>query len=415
MENKVEEQYTNWVYPDPVEDMKAAIAKGAYLEIGDPLLYWPLMWPHKRNIDKLDILVAGCGSNQAAYYACRSPNWNVLGVDLSDSSLAHQKKLKEKHNLSNLRLEKLDLTKIKSLGLDFDFIVSTGVLHHLPDPDEGLAALKSVLRSEGVINLMVYGTSLRLGVYMMQEVFRTLGFKQTKSDVDIVRTTVESLHSEHVLKRYMKAGLDLKYDAGMVDTFLHPQDRSYSVKELFYFTRKASLEFLSWCDPSEYCLEMAIPAAHPLLARIHSSNLSNEEKYHIHDLLVQDRGTHRWLCAHAEYVKKCKIDFEGNTFLKYFIRLHRTAKMLVLSDVNKKSDAVVTRTNFGTNYEFKISYQLAQLLQELGNGSTSLDQALKKINMPLLERNGLIEQLRVEIKSLSERGHVYVFLPEKSN
>ena len=413
MEHKVEEQYTNWVYPDPIEDMQAAIAKGEYLEIGDPLMYWPLMWPHKRSIDKLDILVAGCGSNQAAYYACRNPNWNVLGIDLSDSSLAHQKKLKDKHNLSNLRLEKLDLTKIKSLGLDFDFITSTGVLHHLPEPDEGLAALQSVLRLEGVINLMVYGTSLRLGVYMMQEVFRMLKFDQTKSDVDIVRATVDSLHPEYVLKRYMKAGYDLKYDAGMVDTFLHPQDRSYSVKELFAFTRKAGLEFLSWCDPSEYCLEMAIPAAHSLWARINSNKLRNEEKYHIHDLLVQDRGTHRWLCAHPEYVKKYKVTFEISEFLKYSLLLHRTTKIVKSSDLQNKNNAVFKRSNFNTEYQFEISHDLALVINVLSKGKKNIDEALASLNLEPNTQSEMIQKLIPEIKSLYESGHIYVLLPEE--
>ena len=413
MEYKVEEQYTNWVYPDPVEDMKAAIAKGEYLEIGDPLMYWPLMWPHKRSIDKLDILVAGCGSNQAAYYACRNPNWNVLGIDLSDSSLAHQKKLKEKHNLTNLRLEKLDLTKIKSLGLDFDFITSTGVLHHLPDPDDGLKALQSVLRPEGVINVMVYGTSLRLGVYMMQEVFRTLGFKQTKADVDIARATVDSLHPEHVLKRYMKVGYDLKYDAGMVDTFLHPQDRSYSVKELFSFTRKAGLDFLSWCDPSEYCLEMAIPAAHPLWAPIHSSDIRKEEKYQIHDLLVQDRGTHRWLCAHTEYVKKCQINFETSDFSNYTLHLHRTAKVIKPSDLNKKDSATFKRYNFSAEFQFEMSHDLALLFNTLSGGKKTIQQTLSDLNLDPKAQSALIDKLRPELKSLYERGHIYILMPEE--
>lgn len=413
MENKVEKQYTNWVYPDPIEDMQIAISKGEYLEIGDPLMYWPLMWPHKRSIDKLDILIAGCGSNQAAYYACRNPNWNVLGIDLSDSSLAHQKKLKHKHNLTNLRLEKLDLTKVESLGLDFDFITSTGVLHHLPDPDEGLAALKSVLRPEGVINLMVYGTSLRLGVYMLQEVFRTLGFKQIKSDIDIVRATVDSLHPEHVLRRYVKAGYDLKYDAGMVDTFLHPQDRSYSVKEVFKFTRDAGLEFLSWCDPIEYSLEAAIPKNHPIWKKIHTSKIENEEKYHIYDLLLQDRGTHRWLCSHPEYVNKHKVTFEIDEFLEYSLLLHRTIKILKPSDLQKKDSAIFNRNNFSVQYEFKISHDLALLINVLSRGEKTIGQALASLNTDYLDRSELIDKLRLEIKSLYERGHIYVLLPEE--
>lgn len=413
MLNNVENQYNNWVYPDPIDDMQAAISKGNYLEIGDPLVYWPLMWPHKRSIDKLDILVAGCGTNQAAYYACRNPNWQVLGVDLSDSSLAHQQKLKKKHNLANLRLEKLDLIKINSLGLDFDFITSTGVLHHLPNPDEGLSALQSVLRSDGVMNLMVYGTSLRLGVYMMQEVFQILGFKQIKEDVNITRETINSLYQDHVLCRYLKFATDLNYDGAIVDTFLHPQDRSYSVKEIYEFTRKAKLEFLSWCDNMEYSLKGAIPDAHPLWQKINSINITDEDKHHIHDLLIQDRGTHRWLCAHPSYVEKCKINFEGSEYLTYSIYLHRTAKVIKGSDLIKKNNALIVRTNGSVHYQFQLSYNLSIIIKSIANGNESVGIAIEKLNLKDRDTPNLIQELRAEIKSLYECGHVYVLLPEE--
>lgn len=406
MKNIVEEQYTNWVYPEPIEDMQVAISKGEYIEIGDALLYWPLMWPNKRGIDKLDILVAGCGTNQAAYHACRNPNWNVIGIDLSDSSLKHQEYLKQKHNLHNLRLEKLDLTKIKTLGLEFDLITSTGVLHHLSNPDEGLKALQSVLRPEGVMNLMVYGSSLRLGVYMMQEVFRLLRCEQNKSDVDIVRTTINSLPKNHVLKRYMNEAPDLKYDAGIVDTFLHPQDRAYSVLDLFDFTRKAGLEFISWCDPILYSLEAAIPADHPLWIKIHASHINNEEKYHIHDLLIQDRGTHRWLCGHPEYVSKIKIDFHINKFLNYSLLFHHSTEVVTPANLDLSSKAILKRGDI----RFDISSELSMIVEKM-DGKSSIKNVMERLNLNM-ELNQ-INLLNLEVKSLYERGHIYVLLPEE--
>lgn len=409
MKTKVEEQYTHWVYPAPVEDMRAAISNGTYIEIGDPFLYWPLMWPHRRSVEKLDILVAGCGTNQAAYYACRNPNWNVIGIDLSESSLAHQRKLKEKHHLSNLRLEKMDLTKVQSLGTDFDFITSTGVLHHLPNPDEGLLALKNVLRPDGVMNLMVYGTNLRLGVYLMQEVFRTLGFTQTKEDVDIVRTTVESLDTEHVLKRYMKLAHDLTYDAGIVDTFLHPQDRAYTVKEIFAFTRNAGLEFLSWVDPIEYSLEQSVPKKHPLWKKINGAQLPKEVLYHINDLLVQNRGTHRWLCAHTDFVQRTQVDFKNDSFLNYQLNFHRATKVIQQSDIKQNTSAKLEREKF----YFEMTYELTQIMQKM-DSKTTIGQALEGLNLTRESKDKVIEALRKEIQSLYERGHIYVFLPESN-
>lgn len=404
MSKDVENQYTNWVYPLPIDDMRMAVAGGSYWEIGDPFLYWPMMWPRKRGVEKLDVLVAGCGTNQAAYYACRNPNWNVIGVDLSEPSLAHQNYLKEKHALNNLTLVKMNLLEIESLKKSFDFITSTGVLHHLPEPDAGLKVLSNVLRPEGVINLMVYGKSLRLGVYLLQEVFRLIGLQQTPEDVALVRTTVDSLAPDHVVKRYTKNATDLQYDAGMVDTFLHPQDQAYFAKDVFSFTRRAGLEFLSWCDPIEYSLEAAIPPQHPLWSKL--KNLDDETAAQVSDLLVQLRGTHRWLCAHPDFVRRNKVSFDGEDMLDYSIVAHRDFKIIEPSDLTNKTSAKCMRQH----EKFELDYRLAAVLARL-NMSNTIRQVIKTFNLSQEEERNALELCREGFKALHKRGHIYVLLP----
>lgn len=401
----VEKQYTSWVYPFPVDDMEEAIRTGEYIEVGDPTFEWPRFWPHKRKVGKLDILIAGCGTNQAAYYACRNPSWNVIGVDLSEASIAHQKKLKEKHNLQNLRLEKLNLLDISSLKLSYDFIVSSGVLHHLPNPDDGLQALRGVLRPEGVMSLMVYSTSLRLGIYMMQEVFRQLHFRQTKEDIDLVKATIESLHPEHVLKRYIKDCKDIKYDAGIVDTFLHPQDKSYYVNEIFDFTRKAGLEFISWVDPIDYSLEDHMPAKHPLWKKI--ANIPLETKYHICDLLVQERGTHRWIAAHPEYAKKIQISLDKMSIIDCTLILNPKTKILRPSLPQEKANAYCQRLKTG----FEIHFILAQILEKL-HAKNSIKAVIDQMYQDDKERRAIYELVANEVIKLYQSGHLYILLPE---
>lgn len=401
--NKVETQYTNWVYPLPVQDMQKAIADGSYTEIGDPMIEWPRFWPNKRGIGKLDVLIAGCGTNQAAYYACRNPNWNVTGIDLSDSSLEHQKILKNKHNLTNLILKKLDLLQVQMLNQNFDLIVSSGVLHHLPDPNLGLNALKEVLRTDGVMNLMVYGASLRLGVYMMQNVFRELDFKQSKEDVDLVRLTIASLHPNHAVKRYTNEALDLKYDAGIVDTFLHPQDKPYYVDEIFALTRDAGLEFISWLDPLDYSLEAHIPLTHPLWNKL--KNISKEKQAHICDLLVQGRGVHRWVAGHPDYAKKIVIPEEFNQLLQCSLILNPNITILEKSTPDKKVGVKCKRYK----HEFEISHHLSRILEEL-NGTNSIKDVIDRIIDNDIERVKMYQITIREVKKLYDFGHLYIRL-----
>src|SRR5262245_22073676 len=139
-----------------------------------------LMWPTEPLRGNQAILVAGCGTSQAARYALREPAARVTAIDISDTSLRYTRELQEKYCLENLELHQLSIEKVQELGRTFDQVVCTGVLHHLPDPDVGLRALRDVLRPGGAMHLMVYALYGRTGIYMMQEYCRVLGI--TTSD-----------------------------------------------------------------------------------------------------------------------------------------------------------------------------------------------------------------------------------------
>jgi 2-polyprenyl-3-methyl-5-hydroxy-6-metoxy-1,4-benzoquinol methylase len=168
--DKVKAQYEQWIYPKPIGDLEAWLAGGTF-SIGDPRDCGDIFWPASGYREGMNILVAGCGANQAARFALQHPTARVTGIDLSEASLAHEEKLKAKHRLDNLTLHQMRLEEVTKLGQTFDFIAASGVLHHLPDPVAGLQALGGVLDRDGVIFIMVYGRYGRAPVYMMQELY----------------------------------------------------------------------------------------------------------------------------------------------------------------------------------------------------------------------------------------------------
>jgi SAM-dependent methyltransferase len=400
IKDNVKKQYNNWVYPDPINDLNIAINNG-YWEIGDPELYWPIFWPDRRNTDHLDILVAGCGSNQAAYYAYQNPSWNVVGIDLSETSLANQIRLKEKHRLKNLRLINLDLYKVRELGETFDFITSTGVLHHLPSPQKGLIELKHVLRQSGVINLMLYGKSLRLGVYVLQEFFREIGLKQSSADLEVVKESLKLIPNDHIVNRYMLRADDLTYDAGIVDTFLHQVDQAYWVKEIFELVEAAGLNFLSWCDPGEYALENVIPESHPLWT--HIKDLEPEKTAHLYDLFMLDRGTHRFAVAHPEYVQAIKINYHSDQFFDCYVVAHRNTEILSSADYPQKKNARIKRDQF----EYELDYELARIMA-LTNAEVSIGQAIELLGHDPNMTLRCYQLAKEGFQQLAKLGHIYI-------
>lgn len=402
------DQYRHWVYPKPIPDMKKAISSGRYIEIGDPTYYWPLMWSDSHRIDsRLDILCAGCGSNQAAYYACMNPDWNVLGVDVSDSSLSHQQSLKDRHGLSNLELLEVDLTQLAQLGRTFDFITCTGVLHHLDNPDLGLKALASVLRPDGVLNIMVYGKHLRFGIYPLQEAFRLMGLEQTSRDINLIRDVLTSLPQDHAVNRYIRHSDDLNYDAGIVDTFLNPIDQAYSVKDIFSFTRRAGLEFLNWCEPAEYSLRAQVPEDHSLWSRL--GDLSKEEAAHVCDLLLQSRGTHRWLAAHPEYVNKSNIPFTSDSLFDYTFRLSPGSNIDRETESSSSDSVQCSRGNL----HFKLPRALYRLIERM-DLSKSIRAIIESSDFSFAEINSLKVVVSQSLRELYEMGHVQIFMPKKT-
>lgn len=324
----VSNQYTNWIYPLPEPDIAKAIAEKGYYDLTDPALFKHLIFPTPLKTDKLRILIAGCGANQAAYYAYKNPDCIVEAIDISENSLAHEQYLKDKHQLDNLSLHYCTLEDAPEKFTEkFDYIVSTGVLHHLPDPLAGLCALKEMLAPHGVMSVMVYGKYKRAGVYMMQELFRLAKLEQNTAGVAIVKATLDSLAPTHSAKHYTYSASDIYYDAGIVDTFLHRSDRAYSVPEVLDFAEKAGLAFRRWLDKSHYSAELILPYNHPL--RPHILALPKEEQWAAMELLTQAQGCHRFLLCHKDVDPETYTpNFEGKDWLCYIPSLRPPVKVL---------------------------------------------------------------------------------------
>jgi SAM-dependent methyltransferase len=246
----VSSQYSKWVYPEPIVDLPGWLTGN--WQWFDPSHAHRIFWPDRRYKADLQMLVAGCGTNQAAVFAYSNPQARVTAIDVSQPSLDHHRRLKEKYGLRNLDLHLLPIEEVGTLGLDFDLIVSTGVLHHLADPLVGMKSLAACLRRDAVIAVMLYAHYGRIGVEMMQAVFRDLGLRQNEASVLMVKEALATLSQDHPLRSYLAIAPDLAFDAGLVDTFLHGRDRSYTVQDCLDLVASAGLVFGEWFLKSSY-------------------------------------------------------------------------------------------------------------------------------------------------------------------
>jgi SAM-dependent methyltransferase len=310
----VSRQYERWRYPQPIQDLEAWVPNN--WQWFDPVHAHRILWPDREYKPDLDILIAGCGTNQAAVFAYTNPAARVVAVDISQPSLDHQQYLKDKHGLFNLELHRLPIEELPTLGLDFDLVVSTGVLMVLADPLAGMKALADCVRRDGVIGVMLYAKYGRIGVELLQSAFRDMGLHQDEASVQIAKEMIPLLSPDHPLQSYLKVAPELQFDTAMVDTFLHGRDRSYAVDECIDLVTSAGLVFQGWFFKAPYYPHDLFAPGTEAYQAIHA--LPETKLWSVMERIQTSNACHVFMACPPERPKKSyTIDFSTEDSLDY--------------------------------------------------------------------------------------------------
>lgn len=323
---EVQHFYDRYPYPRPVDNLEnyGRLWKERQRRLAD----FHLFWPAQTYREDYSILIAGCGTSQAAKYAMRWPQAQVTGIDFSSTSLEKTEELKRKHNLANLQVHQLAVERAGELEESFDQIVCTGVLHHLVEPGAGLSALRSVLKPGGAMQLMVYAPYGRTGIYMLQDFCRRLGISASDDAIRDLVTALRALPPGHPLETILRTAPDFGDEAELADALLHPQDRAYSVPQFFEFLQRAGLAFGRWTRQAAYSARCGVMAGLPQAPRLERIPL--QQQFAAVELF---RGT---MVRHSAVVYRDensaeleRIDFTGDDWLEYVpIRMADTVCVL---------------------------------------------------------------------------------------
>jgi ubiquinone/menaquinone biosynthesis C-methylase UbiE len=253
-------QYEAYPYPkrDPRDEARRLV-------VGSPshvreVDYW-IFGAARPASRPLNALVAGGGTGDATIMLAQQMTslgrpGTVTWLDRSAAALTIARARADARRLTNIEWEQRSLLDLPGSGLGpFDYIDCCGVLHHLPDPAEGLRALLSVLAPGGGMGLMTYAPYGRTGVYMMQDVLRRLAppDEMPQQRLDIARRVMKHLPETQWLRRnrnfddHINGG-----DAGLYDLLLNPRDRAYTVADLSKLLSDAGLRITCWVEPIRY-------------------------------------------------------------------------------------------------------------------------------------------------------------------
>ena len=371
---KVRSFYDRYPYPRPVDSLEkySRLWEDPQRRRAD----YHLFWPDRPYREDHSILVAGCGTSQAAKHALRWPTAQVTGIDISATSVRCTEELKRKYNLKNLQIHQLAIEQVNQLGMSFDQIVCTGVLHHLANPDAGLAALHDVLKPDGAMHLMVYASYGRTGIYMLQEFCRRIGICATDKGIRDLVAALRALPPGHPLEHILREAPDFRQEAALADALLHPQDRAYSAPQLFNFIDRAQLTFGRWVKQAPYTPCCGVIAQLPQAA--HMANLTPKEQYAAVELF---RGT---MVRHSVIAYRndktggpYPVSFAGNGWQRYVpIRVPDT--ICVQERLPAGAAAVLINRNHSYPDIFMTVNSMEKRLFDTMDGNHTIDEILKR-------------------------------------
>lgn len=403
LQDETARQYNRWPYPKPVDDLETYARAGR--DSCDPALCHRLFWPDRDYPTGLEILVAGCGANQAADIAFHNRGARVTGIDVSPASLAHEEYLKSKHHLTNLEVRRLPIEEATALGRSFDLIISTGVLHHMADPVLGLTMLGRCLRPDGVLAGYVYGRYGRIGLEMLQTLFlKTLGGSQDEQSLALVKETLPLLPHYHPIQLILPRLADKEFDGGLVDEFLSARECSYTVEECLEFIAQGGLTFQGWIENAHYHPEAYLPLDSTLYRQIRKLELPKQ--WAATDLVACNPGHFFIACRPDRPPHGYRIDMEGSDALAY-VPLRRPGVGVKPADPATRGGLRLIREGM----EIPVNVMQAALLTHV-DGRRSIDQIITAASRHVAATRAELERFTREyFEALWRLGLIFVKLP----
>jgi ubiquinone/menaquinone biosynthesis C-methylase UbiE len=291
-------QYEVFPYPPPTDnDAMASGSPTHLLEIDHFLFGGRRDWTRP-----FRALIAGGGTGNAAIMLARQLRdigcpAELVYIDLSTASRKIAEARAREQGLTSITFHTGSFIDLDSAQFGaFDYIDCCGVLHHLQDPPAALRALHRFLTPEGGMGLMVYGRYGRTGIYDVQDIMRSLTPNEDQtSQLTVLKSLLRELPSSNrLVQNAATTHSPNQHDSELVDKFLHPQDRAYSVPELAQLCDQAALEVVAFLPEGRYQPETYLSGA-DFHDRI--TNLPWIEQARLAELVAGNIGRHIFYVA----------------------------------------------------------------------------------------------------------------------
>ena len=168
--------------------------------------------------------------------------------------------------LDNLEVRQLPIERAGELGMSFDQIVCTGPPSSA-GPGAGLIALPTCSSRMGAMHLMVYAPTDAPASTCCRS--SADGSESRRPMRGCVISSPRSGRCRLVIRwQLLRDAPDFRQEAALADALLHPQDRAYSVPQLFDFSKRRGLRFGRWVRQAPYSARCGVMAPIPQASRL---------------------------------------------------------------------------------------------------------------------------------------------------
>lgn len=192
------------------------------------------------------ILDAGCGTGHRAVSIAKSlPGTQVVGIDVTESSLEIACRLAQYHNVRNLNFRKHDLTIPNNQT--FDIVVSTGVINCISDYPTALSNLLRCVNPDGYMLLWLYHT---YGEYerlidrqLALLILKTLHPSAASDQLSILRKLQLSLPSDQYGTMPIRQRIECNQASIDADAYLHPVVNTFTFGSITEILERSGAEW----------------------------------------------------------------------------------------------------------------------------------------------------------------------------
>jgi len=196
--------------------------------------------------EPLKILVAGCGTGREAMQAATAfPKAEITAIDLSIASLSYAMRQTRSLGATNITFRQADILELGRLGKNFDIISSTGVLHHLKNPEEGWRVLAGMVKPGGLMRIALYSLIARQAFIEAQELIVRKGFGTDAEAIRRFRREAPKLLNAKQLEK-ITIIRDYYSMSECRDFLFHVMENRVDLPEVAALLPKLGLEFMKF-------------------------------------------------------------------------------------------------------------------------------------------------------------------------